>query len=116
MMYSAFKSGLLISLGLLSISTLACAQSSKEDSVLCFKSAIKEPLTFYGNPTDIFMLFDGSKWKVTNGGPYEYIPLRYRNVIICPTEQILIIDKRALSVEKMRIQTLFLGSSVPQRG
>lgn len=103
MMYAAFKVGLFISLGLLSMSTMTYAQSSKEDSVLCFKSAIKEPLTFYGNPTDIFTLSNGSKWRVANGGPYEYIPVRYRNVIICPTEQVLIIDKRAFSVEKMRI-------------
>jgi hypothetical protein len=82
---------------------LTYAQSPKEDSVLCYKSAIKEPLTFYGNPADIFTLYDGSKWKVANGGPYEYIPLRYRNVNICPTEQVLIIDKKALSVEKLRI-------------
>lgn len=81
---------------------LTHAQSSKEGSVLCFKSAIKEPPTFYGNSTDVFTLFDGSKWKVANGGPYEYIPLRYRDVIICPTEQVLIIDKKILSVEKIR--------------
>jgi hypothetical protein len=103
MIYSAFGGRLLISLGLLSLLTLTYAQSSKEDSVLCYKSVIKEPLTFYGNPTDIFMLYDGSRWKVANGGPYEYVPSRYRNVMICPTEQLLIIDKRALSVEKMRI-------------
>ena len=103
MIGSLFRGGILISLGMLSTPTLTYAQSSREDSVLCYKSAIKEPLTFYGNPLDTFTLYDGSKWKVANGGPYEYIPLRYRNVIICPTEQVLIIDKRALSVEKMRI-------------
>lgn len=84
------------------MSALALAQSSKEDGVLCYKSAIKEPLTFYGNPGDIFTLYDGSRWKVASGGPYEYIPARYRNVLICPSEQVLIVDKRALSVEKLR--------------
>jgi hypothetical protein len=59
MIYSAFRGALLISLGLLSLSTLAYAQSPKEESVLCYKSSIKEPLTFYGNPTDIFTLYDG---------------------------------------------------------
>ena len=103
MIYSAFRGSLLISLGLISLSTLAYAQSPKEESVLCYKSSIKEPLTFYGNPTDIFTLYDGSRWKVTNSGPYEYVPSRYRNVMICPTDQLTIIDKRALSFEKMRI-------------
>lgn len=84
------------------MSASALAQSSKEDSVLCYKSAIKEPSTFYGNPGDNFTLYDGSRWRVVTGGPYEYIPLRYRNILICPSEQVLIADKRALSVEKMR--------------
>ena len=81
---------------------LAFAESSKEDSILCYKSAIKEPLTFYGNPGDSFTLYDGSRWKVASGGSYEYIPARYRNVLICPSEQVLIVDRRALSVEKLR--------------
>jgi hypothetical protein len=84
------------------MSTLVLAQSSQGDNILCYKSVIKEPLTFYGNPGDIFTLYDGSRWKVANGGPYEYIPARYRNVLICPSEQVLIVDKRALSVEKVR--------------
>jgi hypothetical protein len=91
-----------ILLGLLSMSTLALAQPSKEDSVLCYKSTIKEPITFYGNPGDIFTLYDGSRWKVANAGPFEYVPARYRNVLICPSEQVLIVDKRALSVERVR--------------
>lgn len=103
MIYPALRVALFISLGLLSLSTSIYAQSPKEERVLCYKSAIKEPLTFYGNPMDIFMLYDGSRWKVKNGGTYEYLPLRYRNVIVCPTEQVLIIDRRALSVEKMGI-------------
>ncbi|CAM3810694.1 hypothetical protein [Polynucleobacter arcticus] len=91
-----------ILLGLVSISALAPAQSSKEDSISCYKSAIKEPITFYGNPGDAFTLYDGSKWKVASSGPYEYVPLRYRNILICPSEQMLIIDKKALLVEKVK--------------
>jgi len=91
-----------ILLGLMSASASVSAQSTKDDSVLCYKSAIKDPFTFYGNPGDIFTLYDGSRWRVANGGSYEYIPSRYRNVLICPSEQILIVDKRALSVEKVR--------------
>lgn len=84
------------------MSELTLAQPSKGDDVLCFKSAIKEPLTFYGNPGDIFTLYDGSRYKVASSGSYEYIPLRYRNVLICPSEQLLILDKRALLIEKLR--------------
>ena len=97
-----FLSRAWILLVLLLMSTLALAQPSKEGSVLCYKSAIKEPIAFYGNPGDIFTLYDGSRWKVASAGPFEYVPARYRNVLICPSEQVLIVDKRALSVEKMR--------------
>jgi len=79
------------------------AQPSKDAAVICYKTAIKEPSTFYGNPMDTFTLYDGTKWKVANGGAYEYIPLRYRDALICPTEGILGIDKKALSVGKLGI-------------
>lgn len=95
------------------MSTLTYSQASKEDIVLCYKSAIKDPLTFYGNPMDTFILYDGSKWKVASNGPYEYVPLRYRNVLICPTEQVLIIDKRAIPVEKLRIQISPFLAAIP---
>jgi len=103
MIGSLFRSGILISLGLLSLQGPSHAQPLKEGEVLCYKSNIKDPLIFYGNSMDTFTLYDGSKWKVVSGGPHEYVPMRIRNVFICPTEQVLIIDKRALSVEKMRI-------------
>ncbi len=64
------------------MSALTFAQSPKEDTVLCYKSAIKEPLTFYGNPMDTFTLYDGTKWKVVAGGAHEYIPLRHRTALI----------------------------------
>lgn len=97
-----FTSRLLIAWGCLSMLTLSFAQAPKEDAVLCYKSALKEPFTFYGNPMDSFTLYDNSKWRVSSGGSFEYVPLRYRNVLICPTEQILIIDKRVLFVEKLQ--------------
>jgi hypothetical protein len=77
------------------------AQPRKEGEISCYKTVIKEPLTFYGNSLDTFTLYDGTKWKVLNGGAYEYIPLRYRDAFICPTEGILVIDKKALSVGKL---------------
>jgi hypothetical protein len=77
------------------------ARESTANAVTCYKSSIKEPLTFYGNPMDTFTLYDGSRWKVSSSGAYEYIPTRYRNVLICPSEELLVIDKRALSVSRL---------------
>ena len=77
------------------------ARDSTANAVACYKSSIKEPLTFYGNPMDTFTLYDGSRWKVTSSGAYEYIPTRYRNVLVCPSEELLVIDKRALSVSRL---------------
>lgn len=74
------------------------AHAFKEDAVACYKTAIKEPLTFYGNRGDIFILYDGSKWKVVSGAQYEYIPFRYRDVIICPIIEKLMIGDKTLSV------------------
>lgn len=71
------------------------------NAVTCYKTSIKEPLTFYGNPMDIFTLYDGTRWKVSSGGAYEYIPTRYRNVLICPSEELLVVDKRAMSVSRL---------------
>jgi len=71
------------------------------NGVACYKSSIKEPLTFYGNPMDTFTLSDGTKWKVSWGGVYEYVPVRYRNVLICPSEELLVVDKRAISVSRL---------------
>jgi len=71
------------------------------NAVTCYKSVIKEPLTFYGNPMDTFMLYDGTRWKVLNSGAYEYTPTRYRNILICPSEELLVLDKRVISVSKI---------------
>lgn len=79
----------------------AIAQTTKADSITCYKDFIREPISFYGNPGDVFMLKDNESWKVSSGGPYEYIPSRYKNVIICPSVEKLIIGSRALSVSKL---------------
>lgn len=82
-------------------SSQGIARESTANTVACYKSSIKEPLTFYGNPMDTFTLNDGTRWKVSNGGAYEYIPTRYRNALICPSEELLVIDKRAISVSRL---------------
>ena len=77
------------------------ARESKANEIACYKSSIKEPASFYGNPMDTFTLYDDTKWKVSSSGAYEYTPTRYRNVLICPSEGLLVIDKRAISVSKL---------------
>ena len=71
------------------------------NAITCYKSSIKDPVSFFGNPMDIFTLYDGSKWKVSGGGAHVYTPLRYRNVLICPSEELLVVDKKAISVSKI---------------
>lgn len=77
------------------------AREPAANMVTCYKSSIKEPFTFYGNPMDTFTLYDGTRWKVSSGGAFEYIPVRYRNVLICPSEELLVVDKRAISVSRL---------------
>jgi hypothetical protein len=101
MMHLRFRGVLLISLGLLLMPVRTFAQPATANVVVCYKSSIKEPLTFYGNPMDTFTLSDGTKWKVSWGGVYEYAPVRYRNVLICPSEELLVVDKRAISVSRL---------------
>ena len=98
-MIHSLRLGLLIILA--SKSNWLYAQPSKDASVACYKTAIKEPFAFYGNSMETFMLYDGTKWKVANGGTYQYTPFRYRDVLICPTEGILVIDKKALPVGRL---------------
>lgn len=81
--------------------TQSIARESTADAVACYKSSIKEPYSFYGNPMDTLMLNDGTRWRVYSSGAYEYIPSRYRNVLICPSEGLLVIDKRAISVSRL---------------
>lgn len=79
----------------------AFSQIIKGDKVACYKSSIKEPTIFYGNPQDKFTLYDESKWQVSSMGAHEYIPTRYRDVLVCPSENVLIVDKRVLSVKRV---------------
>jgi hypothetical protein len=82
------------------VCNIVLAQSSKGEAVNCYKDVIKEPLTFYGNPGDSFTLYDNSTWKVASGGQYEYVPARYKDVMICPAVGKLMIGNRVLSITK----------------
>ena len=90
-----------LSMPVFSQTSQGIARESTANAVACYKSSIKEPLTFYGNPMDTFTLYDGTRWKVSSSGAYEYTPTRYRNVLICPSEELLVIDKRAVSVSRL---------------
>lgn len=71
------------------------------DEVACQQTTFKEPLTFYGNNGDEFTLFDNSRWKVSAKNSYEYVPYRYRDVIICRSIKKMIIGDKALSVVRL---------------
>jgi len=89
---------------LLGIILMSEAQSEivSKGSVTCYKTVIKEPLTFFGNPGEKCLLYDGSSWKVLSSGSYEYVPIRYRDVLICPEVEMLIIGNKAVSVAKLK--------------
>ena len=91
---------LVLSLGFTAQSQMALSQTYKVEVVDCYKDAIKEPFTFYGNPGDAFTLYENSTWKVATGGQYEYIPVRYKDVLICPAAGKLVIGNKALSISK----------------
>ena len=81
-------------------SQMTLSQTVKGEEILCYKDVIKDPLTFYGNPGDSFTLYDKTSWRVATGGQYEYIPMRYKDVVICPTIGKLMIGNKALSISK----------------
>ena len=81
-------------------SKVTLSQTPKGEEILCYKDVIKDPLTFYGNPGDSFTLYDNSSWRVASGSQYEYIPMRYKDVVICPTIGKLMLGNKALSISK----------------
>jgi hypothetical protein len=101
MMHAPFRGALLILLDLLSMPALTCARPATANAVACYKSSIKELLTFYGNSMDTFTLYDGTRSKVPSSEALEYTPIRYRNVFICPSEDLLAVDKRAIAVSRL---------------
>jgi len=91
---------LVLFLAFMASSQVVISQTSKGEAVTCYKDVIKEPFTFYGNPGDVFTLYDNSTWKVATGGQYEYVPVRYKDVLICPTVGKLVIGNKALSISR----------------
>lgn len=56
----------------------------------CYQSSILSPSPFMGNNGEIFKLADGSLWEVKY--EYEYLYEYYPDVIICPSQDKLIIN------------------------
>jgi len=79
----------------------ALADELKQNSILCFKVVVKDPLPFYGNPGDVFTLYDGSRWKVLAGTQYEYVPLQYRDGLVCPEVEKMVIANKVIRVSKL---------------
>ncbi len=77
------------------------AQSLKGNAVACYEEVIKEPAIFYGNPGETFTLYDGTRWRVLQGGSYEYVPMRYKDITICPAMEKLINGNRVIKVTKL---------------
>lgn len=62
----------------------------------CLKDSIITPTPFMGNSDEIFKLLSGSVWQVKY--EYEYLYAYYPNVVICPSENKLIIHGMVLNV------------------
>ena len=100
LLLSKISSSIIFSLTFISKPEIILAKAAKSEAITCYKDVIKDPLTFYGNPGDVFTLYDGSTWKVASGGTYEYAPVRYKDVLICPAVGKLLIGNRALSISR----------------
>lgn len=63
----------------------------------CFHSSIVSPSPFMGNNGEVFKLADGSLWEVKHEYEhlYEYMP----SVIICPSQEKLLIRDKILNVQ-----------------
>ena len=68
----------------------------------CYESSIISPYPFMGNDKEIFKLSDGSEWEVTQEGTflflYEYRP----KIMICPSDDNLMIKGETLRVKNLR--------------
>lgn len=62
----------------------------------CRTSSIVKPSPFMGNNDEIFVLLDGSVWQVKF--EYEYLYAYYPSVVICPSENMLIVEGKRLNV------------------
>lgn len=62
----------------------------------CYKSTIVSPVPFKGNHGEVFKLADGSIWKVIY--EYEYLYEHRPDIIVCPSQNIIIINGKKLNV------------------
>jgi hypothetical protein len=62
----------------------------------CKTSSIVKPSPFMGNNNEIFVLSDGSVWQVKY--EYEYLYAYYPSVVICPSQNVLIVGGKRLNV------------------
>ena len=65
----------------------------------CSDSQIMRPTPFMGNNGEIFVLADGSVWEVKY--EYEYMYEHHPLVVICPEQNVLIVDGKRLNVERL---------------
>jgi hypothetical protein len=84
--------------GLQLLSFLFLLQGSTASSQ-CYQSAIMSPSPFLGNHDEIFKLTDRSIWQVKY--EYEYLYEYFPTVIICPSRNLLIVDGKKLTVERL---------------
>lgn len=75
------------------IGTLSSQDASAEG---CTKTSITKPSPFMGNNGEVFKLADGSLWQVKY--EYEYLYEYYPTVVICPSQNLLIIKGKKLNV------------------
>ena len=58
-----------------------------------------KPVPFMGNNDEVFQLSDGSFWQVKY--EYEYLYEYYPNVVICPSQNVLMVDSKKLNVARL---------------
>jgi len=88
------KNRITILIATLLVVLVVAERTSAQD---CYQSSILSPSPFMGNNEEIFKLADGSLWEVKY--EYEYLYEYYPSVIICPSQNKLIIGKKSLNVE-----------------
>lgn len=69
----------------------------KRSSGRCFKSSIREPSPFLGNGGEIIIFDDGSIWK-EDSYQYLYLYEYYPNVIVCPSDGIMILREHVFQI------------------
>lgn len=81
---------------LLTIASISAFSSDNTYAQSCTASSITKPSPFMGNNDEIFTLLDGSIWQVKY--EHEYLYEYYPDVIICPSQGVLIINEKKLNV------------------